>query len=91
MQLAWLGAGPEQTAALQRAAAASAADAARLDPSLLPLRVDELPCEVGLSAMAPPAGGADGVLVGLGGDDLVPLTLRTRARWQAVAGCGRGA
>ena len=92
VQLAWLGTGPEQTAALQRAAAASAADTARLDPSLLPLRVDELPCEVGLSAMAPPAGGADGVLVGLGGDDLVPLPLRPDRdgrRW-LVAGGARG-
>ncbi len=53
VQLAWLGAGPEQTAALQRAGAASAVDAARLDPSLLPFRVDELPCEVGFSALAP--------------------------------------
>jgi len=93
VQLAWLGAGPEQTAALQRAGAASAADAARLDPSLLPLRVDELPCDVGLSALAPPTGGADGVLVGLGGDDLVPLTLRPDRdgrRWLVAGGSRSG-
>lgn len=93
LQLAWLGAGPEQTRALQRVAAASAADAARLDPSLLPLRVDELPCEVGLSALSPPAGGADGVLVGLGGDDLVPLTLRPDRdgrRWLVAGGSRTG-
>jgi S-DNA-T family DNA segregation ATPase FtsK/SpoIIIE len=91
VQLAWLGAGPQQTAALHRAGAVSAGDAARLDPSLLPLRVDELPCEVGLSALAPPGAGADGVLVGLGGDDLVPLTLRPDRdgrRW-LVAGRSR--
>ena len=93
VQLAWLGAGPEQTAALQRAGVASAADAARLDPSLLPLRVDELPCEVGFSALAPPAGGADGVLVGLGGDDLIPLTLRPERdgrRWLVAGGSRSG-
>lgn len=93
VQLAWLGAGPEQTRALQRVAAASAADAARLDPSLLPLRVDELPCEVGLSALTPPAGGAGGVLVGLGGDDLVPLALRPDRdgrRWLVAGGSRTG-
>lgn len=93
VQLAWLGAGPEQMRALQWVAAASAADAARLDPSLLPLRVDELPCEVGLSALTPPAGGADGVLVGLGGDDLVPLALRPDRdgrRWLVAGGSRTG-
>lgn len=93
VQLAWLGAGPEQTRALQRVAAASAADATRLDPSLLPLRVDELPCEVGLSALTPPAGGAGGVLVGLGGDDLVPLALRPDRdgrRWLVAGGSRTG-
>ncbi|HEX5524267.1 MAG TPA: FtsK/SpoIIIE domain-containing protein [Pedococcus sp.] len=93
VQLAWLGVGPEQAAALQRAGAASAADAARLDAAQLPLRVDELPCEVGLSAMVPPAGGADGVLVGLGGDELVPLTLRPDRdgrRWLVAGGSRSG-
>jgi S-DNA-T family DNA segregation ATPase FtsK/SpoIIIE len=55
--------------------------------------VDELPCEVGLSALAPPAGGADGVLVGLGDDDLVPLTLRPDRdgrRWLVAGGSRSG-